>query len=217
MTTTQTSAAPPMRVLIGYDGSDCARAAIADLARAGMPERAEAVVLTAADLPAQIPYAPAGELTPQTLPPRLLEELQRESAKAVVVARDSAAAGAARLRALFPHWTVRPEAVADSPYWALLTEAERWPADLIVVGSHGRSALGRLILGSVSQHVLSHAPCSVHIGRCRGAGVDGGDEATGQVREPPRIIVAVDGSEHSGAAVRAVASRPWPLGTTFRV
>src|SRR5436190_136116 len=69
MTTTQTSAARPMRVLIGYDGSDCARAAIADLARAGMPERAEAVVLAAADLPAHVPYGAAGDLTPQPLAP----------------------------------------------------------------------------------------------------------------------------------------------------
>ena len=145
MTTTQESKAPsgrPMRVLIGYDGSDCARAAIQDLARAGLPKRAEAVVLSVADLPVQVPYGAAGELTPQTLPPRLLEELQRESAKAVAAARDTAAAGAARLAALFPHWIVRPEAVADSPYWALVQEAERWPADLVVVGSHGRSALG---------------------------------------------------------------------------
>src|SRR6476660_7409735 len=159
-----------MRVLIGYDGSECSRAAIEELGRAGMPERAEAVVLSVADLPVQVPYAQSGELTPQALPPRLLEEVQRQSAKAVAEARESAAAGAARLSAVFPHWTVRTEAVADSPYWALLKEAERWPADLLVVGAHGRSALGRLILGSISQHVVGHAPCSVHVGRRRGEG-----------------------------------------------
>src|SRR3954468_5845096 len=194
MTTTQPSAARPMRVLIGYDGSACARAAIADLARAGLPERAEAVVLAVADLPAQVPYGAAGELTPQALPPRLLEEVQRQSAKAVAEARDSAAAGAARLESLFPHWTVRSEAVADSPYWALLKEAERWPADLIVVGSHGRSALGRLMLGSGSQHVLGHAPCSVRIGRCHGTGEEAAEraDAKAKAKEPPRIILAVD-------------------------
>ena len=40
------------------------------------------------------------------------------------------------------------------------------PPDLVLVGSHGRSRLGRLILGSVSQKVLSHVHCSVRIGRC---------------------------------------------------
>jgi nucleotide-binding universal stress UspA family protein len=206
-----------MRVLIGYDGSECSRAAIADLARAGLPDGAEAVVLAVADLPVQLPYAQAAELTPQTLPPRLAEEVQRESAKAVAEARDSAAAGAARLGELFPRWTVRAEAVADSPYWALLKEAERWPADLVVVGSHGRSALGRLILGSVSQHVLSHAPCSVRIGRCRGDGAESGEQAKATSDEPARIIVAVDGSAGSWAAVEAVAARHWPVGTQFRV
>ena len=112
---------------------------------------------------------------------------------------------------------MRPEAVADSPYWALVKEAERWPADLIVVGSHGRSALGRLILGSVSQHVVSHAPCSVHIGRRHCAGEENKGAVKATAEEPPRIIVAVDGSAGSWAAVDAVASRHWPVGTQFRV
>jgi universal stress protein A len=36
-------------------------------------------------------------------------------------------------------------------------------ADLLVVGSHGRSGLSRLVLGSVASYVASHAPCSVLI------------------------------------------------------
>ena len=48
----------------------------------------------------------------------------------------------------------------------ILDEAERWGADLIVVGSHGRRGLKRLWLGSVSQAVVSQAKCSVEIVRC---------------------------------------------------
>jgi nucleotide-binding universal stress UspA family protein len=46
--------------------------------------------------------------------------------------------------------------------------AGKWRADLIVVGSHGRKGLKKLLLGSVSDHVARHAPCSVQIVRTKG-------------------------------------------------
>jgi nucleotide-binding universal stress UspA family protein len=52
----------------------------------------------------------------------------------------------------------------------ILDEAETWGADLIVVGSHGYHGLRRFLLGSVSQAVAAHAPCSVEIVRRRSAG-----------------------------------------------
>lgn len=45
--------------------------------------------------------------------------------------------------------------------------AKEWPADLIVMGSHGRGKLGGLVLGNVSQAVLHEAPCPVLIVRER--------------------------------------------------
>jgi nucleotide-binding universal stress UspA family protein len=57
------------------------------------------------------------------------------------------------------------EIVEGSPKHVILDEAERWGADLIVVGSHGRRGLQRFLLGSVSQAVALHAPCSVEIVR----------------------------------------------------
>ena|SRR5256885_1209367 len=39
--------------------------------------------------------------------------------------------------------------------------AEEIPADVIIVGSHGRTGLKRMVLGSVSEHVVRHAPCPV--------------------------------------------------------
>ena len=61
----------------------------------------------------------------------------------------------------------------------ILDEAQRWGADLIVVGSHGYRAWERFLLGSVSQMVVSHAKCSVEVVRCPEAA----REAT---REPVR-------------------------------
>jgi nucleotide-binding universal stress UspA family protein len=55
--------------------------------------------------------------------------------------------------------------VEGSPKHVIVEEAEEWRADLVVVGSHGRRGLDRFLLGSVSQAVALHAPCSVQIVR----------------------------------------------------
>jgi nucleotide-binding universal stress UspA family protein len=52
-----------------------------------------------------------------------------------------------------------------SPKAAIVEFAERWKADLIFVGSHGRKGWKRLTLGSVSEAVARHAGCSVEIVR----------------------------------------------------
>ena len=49
----------------------------------------------------------------------------------------------------------------------ILDYAEQWPADLIVVGSHGRKGMNRFLMGSVSEAVVRHAQCSVEIVRIR--------------------------------------------------
>jgi nucleotide-binding universal stress UspA family protein len=51
------------------------------------------------------------------------------------------------------------------PKSVIVDFAAKWPADLIVVGSHGRKGLDRFLLGSVSEAVVRHAPCSVQIVR----------------------------------------------------
>jgi len=51
--------------------------------------------------------------------------------------------------------------VERNPVDAILETAERWPADLIVLGTHGRTGLERLMLGSVAEKVLRKASCPV--------------------------------------------------------
>src|SRR5690606_6050976 len=65
--------------------------------------------------------------------------------------------------------------------------------------------------GSVSQNVLTHAPCSVRISRRR---PDGAAPRSGN---GVRLIVGIDGSRHSAMAVSAVAARAWPAGTEVEV
>ncbi|MGF1536868.1 MAG: universal stress protein [Elainellaceae cyanobacterium] len=52
---------------------------------------------------------------------------------------------------------------AGNPGPAICRLADRWGADLIIVGSHGRTGLSEMLLGSVSNYVVHHAPCSVLI------------------------------------------------------
>lgn len=57
------------------------------------------------------------------------------------------------------------EVINGSPERAIIETAQKWGADLIIVGSHGRGFWGRMMIGSVSDAVMHHAPCSVLIVR----------------------------------------------------
>jgi len=49
----------------------------------------------------------------------------------------------------------------DQPYRAIVDEAKARKINLIVMGTHGRTGLEKMLLGSVAQKVIGHAPCSV--------------------------------------------------------
>jgi nucleotide-binding universal stress UspA family protein len=192
-----------MRILIAYDGSPCAQAALSDLSRAGFPSNAEALVLTVADT---WPL-PEGQAELTRAPSTTMRAAREAAALMQARAQNFAREGAERVKALFPTWHVQAEAVTDSPAWAIILKAETWRADLIVVGSHGYSSLGRWLLGSVSQTVLTHATTSVRIARERPTPPD----------RPLRVLIGVDGSLESDQAVRTAAARHWPTGTDVRL
>ena len=199
-----------MKILIAYDGSDCANSALDDLQRAGLPPEAEALIITVAEVflppPPPSSYEIVGALQEEHYPFNF-EEVYKRNERMVEEARSLALRAAERLQKNFPGWQVSVEAYADSPSWCVLRKAGEWKPDLIVVGSHGRSALGRLVMGSISQKVLTEANCSVRVARGR-VEVDG---------SPVRIIIGIDGSPGAEAAVKAVAARRWPVGSEARV
>ena len=199
-----------MRILIGYDGSPCADAALDDLCRAGLPRDAEALVLSVTEtwLPPPPPsvYRVMEVAVVAHTPAQLQREFTRDS-PAMVAARSFASAAGDRLRKNFPGWDVSTEALYGSPAEELIRRAEEWGPHLVVVGSHGRTALGRFVLGSVSQKVLTEAYSSVRVARGR-VEVD---------PAPARIVIGVDGSMGADAAVREVASRHWPPLSEIRI
>ena len=199
-----------MKLLIAYDGSDCADAALDDLQRAGLPQDAEAVVISVAEVWLPPPPPSSYELVEaarEAQSPAAFQKAYMKGSRAVEEARSLAARATERLQQNFPGWQIAVEASYGSPAWEVITKADQWKPDLIVVGSHGRNALGRLVMGSVSQKVLTEARSSVRVARGRVEVED----------SPSRIIIGVDGSPGSEAAVRAVASRRWPLKSEARV
>ena len=143
---------------------------------------------------------------PLKVPPGLKEARER-AAQVMEEAERLAQRGSKRVQHNFSGWQVSHEVRNGSPGFELLNCAREWSADLIVVGSHGHTALGRFVLGSVSQKVLTEASTSVHVGRS--------NPGTGKSGE--RILIGVDGSPGALAAVRAVAKRHWTEGSEIRI
>jgi len=199
-----------MKILIGYDGSECADAALDDLTQAGLPASGEFHIMSVAEVwlppPPPSTYEIIEEARNATSPAELQRDFSRHCAAAKEVlalaerARD-------RVQSLFPNWKVSAGSSCGSPAWELVAKADEWKPDLIVVGSHGRTALGRFVLGSVSQRVLTEARSSVRIARGR----------VEEPNSPVRIIVGTDGSKASDEALRAVAARHWPPQSEIKV
>jgi nucleotide-binding universal stress UspA family protein len=190
-----------MKILLAVDGSEASLAAVEEAARMPWPEGSVVRILSVAE----IPYTtrqwampmPSGSYEEWT---RIFEERSVENTTQAM-ARFGEIAGA--------QTEVEAKTLKGHPKIAILDEAEHWGADLIIVGTHGYTALERLWLGSVSRAVASHAKCSVEVARRR--------EAPDSSGKAMRILLAVDGSEFSDAAVEEIADRPWPPGSEVHV
>jgi nucleotide-binding universal stress UspA family protein len=193
-----------MKVLIATDGSQCSADARNDLLRAGLPNETEAIVFSVADV-----WLPPSGKADTGLPEGWNVAVRKAIARAedaLKVAKQHADEGASHLKQMFGSWKIQSEAAADSPGWGIISRAEKWDADLVVVGSHGLSGLGKLMQGSVSQKVVTHAHCPVRIARC-----------TQSDRKQIRLIIGMDGSTGAINAVDHVIKRSWPPETEIRI
>jgi nucleotide-binding universal stress UspA family protein len=193
-----------MKILIGYDGTPAAEAVLRDLEKAGLPADTQACLLVA--IP---PVAPADVLSADPMGSPWLpanaaigEEKERGDASLEIGRK-----GSESLRARFAGWEIKVEARFETPAQSLLEFAEAWKPDMIAVGSHGWSWLGRTFLGSTAEKVLAHAKMNVRLCHPRESRNDA----------PPRILVAVDGSADAGNAVTEIGNRNWPAGTRIKL
>ncbi len=148
-----------MKILLATDGSDCSNAAVDAVAERPWPRGSEVKVISAIELP----YTPTTETW--ALPDSYFKELETagtERAEAAVnqAAKRIESAHAGELK-------ITTDVANGSAKDVILDEAERWSADLIVLGSHGYRGWRRFLLGSVSHAVATHARCSVEIVRHR--------------------------------------------------
>jgi nucleotide-binding universal stress UspA family protein len=147
-----------MRILIATDGSPCSEAAVKELCSRPWPPDTEVKVVSVAHTPFPLVYDPF-----LVVAASYVESMEEERKRAA----ERVARAARHIRENAPDLRVTAEALEGSPKKVIVAQAEQWPADLILVGSHGYGPVKQFLLGSVSHAVALHAPCSVEIVRGR--------------------------------------------------
>jgi nucleotide-binding universal stress UspA family protein len=147
-----------MKVLLAIDGSECSEAALQAVIAQLRPDASAVRVIHAVNWEHIVPISLQFERGSDVA--RAYQSLRD------LTARDADALVARAARQLqnagFSTSTLAQE---GEPRRVILDCAAVWHADLIVVGSHGRAGLDRLLLGSVSEHIARYAACSVEIVR----------------------------------------------------
>jgi nucleotide-binding universal stress UspA family protein len=137
-----------VKIIIGLDESPYSQAALKWVREMPWPTNTRILVYSTASFAAYALVEPGGA--------GVYERIQQEQVKAheQLVARAKQELRVAGLTA-----TGRVE--RGDPREGIVHAAETERADLVVVGSHGRTGLQKLLIGSVAAYVVTHAPCSV--------------------------------------------------------
>lgn len=139
-----------MKILIGIDDSPCSRAALDFVKRMTWPAGTRVELLCALQpisAPALAGSAPYTEYVAEAW-----EEQSRIQQELVArTERELKEAG----------FQTHSATEVGDPRVVLVDAVRNLGADLLVVGSHGRSGLSKLVLGSVASHLVVHAPCNV--------------------------------------------------------
>lgn len=145
-----------MKVMLAIDDSAYSEAATRAVIAQFRPEETDVRVLNVVEWPDSLPESLA--FTPGAMAAGpvmdLHEETRRQGER--LLARTVEQLRTAGFR-------VSQELGEGDARHVILERAAEWQPDVIVLGSHGRTGLDRLLLGSVSENVVRHAPCSVEV------------------------------------------------------
>jgi len=141
-----------MKILIAIDGSEFSNAALQSVLARPWPPNSEVKVLHVVEPPSLLMGREMAGPDPEF---EAVWNALRGQAKELV------AKAADRLRGA--NFNVSTELVEGDPKSQIIDAANEWHADMIVLGSHGRTGLSRFLIGGVSQAVVRHAHCSVEI------------------------------------------------------
>jgi nucleotide-binding universal stress UspA family protein len=142
-----------MKILLAVDGSPHSDVAVHEVISRPWPQGSVVRIMSAVQ-----PYTPPS--TEMVLAGATLESVTRQQTEQAAQLT-SRGAESVRQAGLEVETAVRQ----GDPRSAIVDEASEWGADLIVLGSHGRTGIKRWLLGSVAGSVVSHAPCSVEVVR----------------------------------------------------
>ncbi len=147
-----------MKILFATDGAKQSEAASDMLARLALSDGDEIKIVSVVDMAVPMAIDIYGGYLPDT---GELEKTARENAAKVLERTEQ------KVKSQFEgkNVTVSSEILFGSPESRIVETAEAIHPDIIVLGSHGYSRWERLLLGSVSDSVVHHAPCSVLIVR----------------------------------------------------
>ncbi len=139
------------RIVVGVDGSDCSYRALRWAHHEATEHGAELEVVTTWMPQSISPATPGGMFVAETdvQPEQLAEHVLAEALATLPEGSVSSA--------------VRHQVVRGGAAKVLIDLSSN--ADLVVVGSQGHGAFAGMLLGSVSQHLVSHASCSVVVVR----------------------------------------------------
>lgn len=146
-----------MKILVATDGSKYSQAAAMESCKTfARTDEAEVKIISVYENSFPIP----GE--PFALSADYQQQIQRE---AQAMAEKYAAEARDLILKECPGISLLTEVRSGSPGREIVEAARDWAADLIIVGSHGRGFWGRMLVGSTSDAVMHHAPCSVLVVR----------------------------------------------------
>jgi nucleotide-binding universal stress UspA family protein len=199
-----------LKVLVPYDGSDGAEAALRDLERAGLPERFEALI---AVTEVWLPSSP-DEIT-RAVDARRVKLLtsgmssfapaMRDCEEQRVLSREADR----RIRSMFPSANVTTEILEESTSITsdIVRVAKAYGVELIVVGCNGSPSPHIKDYAATALRVARSADCSVRIARPSGK----------KVGSPLQVMMGADETKSRERLIEVVSERAWPAGTSVNI